>query len=149
PLSSSDAAASRQSTAPTLSTDAGSGCRFIRSRRRTLTSEQLSLAFQSPAVPAELTVAADHPMARHDQCELVRRACLGDGTHRFWLAERGSDLGVARSLTQRDLLQCTPYPCLKRGATDIERQVEILLGCSDKAHDPIGPFFEPGILRDQ
>src|ERR1700726_1104761 len=97
PRSSSDPAISCQSIGST--TGFALGCRLIGRLRRdcgALPREQRALAFQSPAIAAEIAVAADHPVARHEQGELVRGAGLSDGTNRFWLAERRSDLGIAR-----------------------------------------------------
>jgi len=87
-------------------------------------------------------------MTRHDERQLVRRTGLGDGAHGLGLTEGDGDFGVAGGLAQRDFLQCPPDPRLERSAPDVERQVEVLIGCGDKAHDPVGPALEPGILGD-
>jgi hypothetical protein len=79
-------------------------------------------------IAAEIAVAADHPMARHEQGELVRGAGLSDRADRFWLAERRGDLGIARGLAERDLLQCPPHPRLERGALDVGASLEQIYG---------------------
>src|SRR5439155_22906950 len=106
PRSSRDPAMSCQSIGST--TGFALSCRLIRRLRRdcgALPREQRALALQSPTIAAEIAVAADHPVARHDEGKLVRGAGLSDRSDRPGLAERRSDLGIARGLAQRDLLQ--------------------------------------------
>src|SRR4029077_15431962 len=107
PRSPRETATRRQSTAATRHAAAASGRRFIGSRHRSLASEQGSLALPPPAIAAQITITADHPVAWHDQRQLVRGTGLSARAHRLRLAEYGGDLAVARGLAQRDLLQCT------------------------------------------
>src|SRR5689334_18434419 len=96
PRSSSDTAISSHSIVARGSAGAFAlGCRLIDRLRRhcgALPREQCPLALQSPTVAAEIPVAADHAVARHEQGELVRGAGLGDGADRLRLAERCGDL---------------------------------------------------------
>src|SRR5262249_53526995 len=132
----------------TRSAAAGSGCRFIRSHRCAFAGEQCLLAFQSPAIPTEIAIAADHAVAWHDERQLVRRTCLSDRADGFWLTERSGDFGIAGSLAGRDFLQCPPDPCLERGPSYIERQVEFFARRGDEPDDPICPSLEPRIPVD-
>src|SRR4029077_13855362 len=117
PRSSSDTASSSQSIVRKGSAGVFAlGCRLIgrlRSNRGALPCEQLPLAFHTPPIPAEIPVAADHTVARHEQSELVRGAGWRAGAARFGLPDSRGDLGIARGLAERDFLQSPPHSRLE------------------------------------
>src|SRR5215469_15667177 len=149
PRSSSDAAISSQSIAATGSEGAsGLGCRLIGRLLSggALFRQQLALAFDAPPIAAEIAIGADHPVARHEQRQLVRRAGLSHRPHRLRLAQRSGNLCIARRLAEWDLPQGPPYSRLERGAPNVERQVEIVIGRRDEPHDAIGPVPHTGLI---
>ena len=74
-------------------------------------------------------------MAGDRHCEIVRGTGAGDGPDRLGRADPAGDLSIGNRLTDRDLLKRLPNSSLKRGATNIERQIETELRRLDKADD--------------
>ncbi len=71
------------------------------------------------------------------------RACRAGRTDPF------GDLGIGCRGAGRDVAQGLPDPLLKRGAPDIERQVESPRRRFDQSDDPGNQGFEPFVPADQ
>src|SRR3984957_11949606 len=94
---------------------------------RALEAEQRFLAFQAAAVAGEAAVAADHPVARHDDRDRVGAVSQAYRARRDEpLAQRPGDVAVADRASVRDLGQLGPDGELERGPARRQRHGELL-----------------------
>src|SRR6266542_3842914 len=127
--------APRGSPASRLRLAASLGGRRFGRRSLALARDQRALALDAPAIAGERAVTAYHPVARHQDGELVAGAGLRDGAHRARPAERRGDLTVGRGPPRRDLLQGAPDLRLEGSAPDVERQIGLRVGPGDETDD--------------
>src|SRR6185369_1349722 len=74
------------------------------------------------------------PMTWNGHRQRVRSARLRHRAHRLRGTNPPRDLGIARGRSRRDAPDGVPYPPLKRGAANVERQIETLRGGIDEAY---------------
>ncbi len=84
--------------------------------------QQPALALYAPAIPSQLAIGRNCPMARHNYGQRVGAACRTDGAHSLRRADRLRDLSIAAGLAARNFAQRLPHAMLKRGRPHIEGQ---------------------------
>src|ERR1051325_4343440 len=110
--------------------------------RGTFFLQQLSLALQSPSVPAELTTLANDAMTGNQQRHAIVGARGCDRAHCTRSADRLCDLAVRSRLPARDSLKLAPHLPLKRGSLNIEWNVVAPSSSVDCGNDCIDPGLE-------
>jgi hypothetical protein len=87
--------------------------------------EQVLLAFQAAAVAGEVTRGSDDAVAGHDDADRVASVGQADRPGGAGASDPLGELAVGPCFAVRDLPQSGPHDALKRGADEIERQVEL------------------------
>src|SRR5689334_6089021 len=83
--------------------------------------EDLLFEFAAPAIAAGIAVATHNAMTGDDQGHGIVRACLGNGTSFFGIAERLSNLAVRTRFAVGDGSQFGPHAPLEGGSLHVER----------------------------
>src|SRR4051812_29709936 len=93
--------------------------------RGLLQFEKELLALQPAGETGQPPVAADHPMAGHDDRERIAAHRLAHGLSEPLVAQSLRDLAIGRGLPERDLPEHPPDPLLELIATGGGRQIEL------------------------
>src|SRR5262245_65631845 len=69
--------------------------------------------------------------------------------HGTWIADHTCQLCIAARLAHRNPAKGPPYPLLKRGAAQVERQVERLPGLLEEVQHGLHRACQRGIIGDE
>src|SRR5258708_12317944 len=85
--------------------------------------EQYFLALNAASISAERAVASDHAVAGDENADVVVAIGRAYGPDRFWMTNRGSDLGVTASFPGRNSPKLAPDRLLEGRTGDLHRQI--------------------------
>ena len=112
----------------------GRGGSGLASRGRGLGLEQVALALDAPAIPAEAAVFTHDPVAGDHHRQLVARARAGHGARGRRPAELPRDLGVRPRRAAGNPLERFPHEPLEGGSPHVERHPLRLVACEARHH---------------
>src|SRR5258708_15541746 len=98
--------------------------------------EQYFLALNAASISAERAVASDHAVAGDENADVVVAIGRAYGPDRFWMTNRGSDLGVTASFPGRNSPKLAPDRLLEGRTGDVDREIGPGKGTYDRLKSP-------------
>src|SRR5205823_4168406 len=88
-------------------------------------AEQLALCVQPAPISAQGAPGPHHAVARDDDRDRILPVRRSDSPRRRWVPDRSGNLGVTAGFSVRNSQQLFPHAALKRGAPEVQREIEL------------------------